>query len=154
MLADELGPYKGRKNVYVDNNIREIQDLYKEEEVKREEERIEDKEVILIKPYEVSETALTLSSAQTSFIMNEVKNFIKYIKFIQSLIQTRLFRPPLYYQSLKSKGEQDSEFWKEIAMALVNQKHNTETVRNSYSIVMFQGSPLHKPYFIAIDNWE
>jgi len=39
-------------------------------------------------------------------------------------------------------------------MALVNQKHNTETVRNSYSIVMFQGSPLHKPYFIAIDNWE
>ena len=39
-------------------------------------------------------------------------------------------------------------------MALVNQKHKTETVRNSYSIVMFQGSPLHKPYFIAIDNWE
>jgi len=105
MLADELGPYKGRKNVYVDNNIREIQDLYKEEEVKREEERIENEEVILIKPYEVSETALTLSSAQTSFIMNEVKNFIKYIKFIQSLIQTRLFRPLSYYQSLKSRGE-------------------------------------------------
>jgi len=37
-------------------------------------------------------------------------------------------------------------------MALVDQKHNTETVRNSYPIVMFQGGLLHKPYFIAIDN--
>jgi len=37
-------------------------------------------------------------------------------------------------------------------MALVDQKHNTETARNSYQIVMFQGGPPYEPYFIAIDN--
>ena len=35
---------------------------------------------------------------------------------------------------------------------LVDNKHNTEISRNSYLITMFQGGPLHKPYFIAIDN--
>jgi len=37
-------------------------------------------------------------------------------------------------------------------MALVDNKHNTETSRNSYPIVMFQGDLLHEPYFIAINN--
>ena len=37
-------------------------------------------------------------------------------------------------------------------MALVNQKHNTETVRNCYPIIMFQGGPPHGPYFITINN--
>jgi len=39
-------------------------------------------------------------------------------------------------------------------MAFVDQKHNTETARNSYQIVIFQGGLLHEPYFIAIDNRE
>ena len=39
-------------------------------------------------------------------------------------------------------------------MALVDQKHNIEIVRNGYQIPIFQGSPLYKPYFIAIDNRE
>ena len=54
MLADELDTYKGRGNVYVDNNIWEIQELFKEEEIKKENRRIEDEEIILVKPYEVS----------------------------------------------------------------------------------------------------
>ena len=37
-------------------------------------------------------------------------------------------------------------------MALVDNKHNTETSQNSYGITMFQGEPLHELYFIAIDN--
>jgi len=37
-------------------------------------------------------------------------------------------------------------------MALVDLKHNTEIARNGYPIVMFQGEPPHKPYFIAINN--
>jgi len=37
-------------------------------------------------------------------------------------------------------------------MALVNNKHNTETSRNGYPIVMFQGGPLHEPYFTTINN--
>jgi len=38
----------------VDENVQEIQDLYKENEDKKEG-RMKDKEVILIKPYEVDE---------------------------------------------------------------------------------------------------
>jgi len=29
-----------------------------------------------------------------------------------------------------------------------------ETARNGYQIPMFQGGPLHEPYFIAINNRE
>jgi len=49
MLADKLNAYKGRGNTYVDNNIQEIQNLFKEEESKKEEGQVEDKEVILVK---------------------------------------------------------------------------------------------------------
>ena len=69
MLADELDHYKKRGNRYVDNNIREIQELYIDEEV------------ILIKPYKVSMTTSSLSS-QTSFTTDEVENLLKYKKFV------------------------------------------------------------------------
>ena len=125
ILADELDIYKEKRNQYMDNNIQKIQELYKDKEQKKEsnKERVEDEEVILIKPYEVSEfTSLTTKS---SFIDNKVDNLMKYMKVIHSLIQMRLFRPPPHYQSLQSKGEQDSDFWKEVVTALVNNKHNT-----------------------------
>jgi len=74
----------------VDNNIQEIQKLYKNKEQEKESNkgRVEDKEVILIRLYEVLELT---SSSKSSFIDNEVDNLIKYMKFICSLIQTRLF---------------------------------------------------------------
>jgi len=53
MLADKLDAYKRRGNAYVDDNIRETQDLFKKEN-KKKERHIEDKEVILIKPYKVT----------------------------------------------------------------------------------------------------
>ena len=152
MLTNKLDCYKGRGNRYVDNNIQEIQELYVDEEMKKEKEKVEDDEVILIKPYEVSIT--TPSSSQTSFITDEVENLLKYMKFVQSPTQTRLFKPPPHYQSLKSRGEQDPLFWKEVAMALMNQKHNNNIARNGHQIQMFQGGPLYKPYFIEIDNWD
>jgi len=113
---------------------------------------VEDKEVILIRPYKVS--MATSSSSKTSFITDEVKNLSKYMKFVWSPTQMRLFKPLPYYQSLKSRGEQDPVFWKEVAMVFVEQKHNTEIPRNGYQIPIFHGGPLHEPYFIAIDNRE
>jgi len=89
MLVDKLDIYKGKGNTYVDSNIQEIQELYKDKEVKKEEERVKDEEVILIKPYEISE--LTSSTTQSSFITNEVENLIKYMKFVQASTQTRIF---------------------------------------------------------------
>jgi len=73
------------------------------------------------------------------------------MKFVKTPSQTRIFQPPPYYQSLKSRGEQDPSFWKEIVTAFLDKK-NTDTARNSCQIPMYQGGPLHEPYFIAIDN--
>jgi len=64
----------------VEDNIREIQELYIEEGNKGEKGVIEDKEIILVKPYEASMT--TSSSSRTSFIMDEVENLLKYMKFV------------------------------------------------------------------------
>ena len=148
-LADELDRYKGKDNKYVDDNIKEIQEIYMEEE---QEERgtIENEEVILVRPYEVSSS--TTSSSSTSFISDEINNLEKYMKFVKTPSQTRIFQPPLYYQSLKSRGEQDPNFWKEVATAFLDKKKNTDTARNGCQIPMYQGGPPHEPYFIAIDN--
>ena len=99
MLADELNQYKGKGNRYVEDNIREIQELYIKEGNIEEKGVTEDKEVILVKPYEVSTTIS--SSSSTSFIMDEVKNLLKYIKFVRTPSQTRIFKLPPHYQSLK-----------------------------------------------------
>ena len=87
MLADELDQYKEKGNTYVDKNIKEIQDLYKEEEMKKNDEKIENEEVILIKPYKVS-SLTSISTHSMSFIMEEIDNLIKYMKFIKAPIQT------------------------------------------------------------------
>jgi len=79
--------------------------LYIEEENRKG--KVEDEEVILIKPYEVSTTT---TSSTTSFITDEVDNLAKYMKFVRTLSLTRIFRPPPHYQSLRSRGEQNPEF--------------------------------------------
>ena len=147
-LADELDQYKGKGNSYMDGNIKEIQDIYIDEEQK-EKGMIENEEVILVRLYEVSTTT---SSSTTSFITDKIENLLKHMKFVQTPSQTRIFRPPPYYQSLRSRGENDPTFWKEVATAFLEKKHNTEIARNGYQIHMFQGGPPHEPYFIAIDN--
>ena len=65
ILADELDHYKGKNNKYVDDNIKEIQDLYMDEEQK-EKGTIENEEIILVRPYEVSSS--TTSTSSISFI--------------------------------------------------------------------------------------
>ena len=148
-LADELDRYKGKGNKYVDNNIKEIQEIYMDDEQKKKG-TIENKEIILVRPYEVASS--TTSTSLSSFISDEVENLAKYIKFVKTPTQTRIFQPPPYYQALKSRGEQDPEFWKEVAMAFVDRKRNTDTSRNGCQIPMYQGGPPHEPYFIAINN--
>ena len=76
MLADELDAYKERENVYVDDNIQEIQKLFKEEKIRKEDKRIKDEEIILVKPYEVLQSKSLTSSSTASFIMDEVENLL------------------------------------------------------------------------------
>ena len=79
MLADKLDEYKGKENKYVDNNIKKIQELYKDEEIKEfKEKEIQDKEVLLFKPYEES----TRSDTKSSFIQDKVNNLEKHMKFV------------------------------------------------------------------------
>jgi len=54
-----------------------------EEEKKEEKVTVENEEVILVYPYKVSST--------TSFITDEIKNLVKYMKFVKTLSQTRIF---------------------------------------------------------------
>ena len=75
------------------------------EEEQEKRETIENKKVILIQPYKVSSSTILTSSI--SFISDEVENLAKYMKFVKSPSQTRIFQPPPHYQSLKSWGEQD-----------------------------------------------
>ena len=77
-----------------------------------------------------------LTTTKSSFIQDEVENLMKYMKFICFPTQMRLFKPPPYYQSLQSRGEQDLDFWKEVATILVDRKYNTKTSRNGYPITM------------------
>jgi len=65
------------------------------EQTKKEGGKVEEEEVILIKPYEVSK-----STASSSFADEEVNNLLKYMKFIKSFTQTRIFQPPPHYQIL------------------------------------------------------
>jgi len=95
---------------------------------------------------------MTLSSSATNFITDEIENLAKYMKFVRTLSQTRIFRPPPYYQSLRSRGKQDPTFWKEVATAFMDRKQNTDISKNGCQILMYQGGPLHKLYFIAINN--
>jgi len=82
--------------------------LYRDKRQKKELERgrVEDEEVILIKPYEESTT--TSKTTKSSFIHKEIRNLEQFMKFIHSPTQTRLFKLLPYYQSLQSRGEQNS----------------------------------------------
>ena len=152
ILADKLNRHKGRENSYVDENIQEIQELYMNEEQQKEGGKVEEEEVILIRPYKVS-SSMSSSTRSSSFANKKVNNLLKYMKFVKSPTQIRIFWPLLHYQSLRSRGEQDLDFRKKVVIAMVESKHNTETSRNGQRINMFQKGLPHKPFFIAIDNW-
>ena len=108
MLADELDQYKEKDNKYVEDNIKEIQELYTNEEINQAQETIENEEIILVRPYQMEST--TTSSSTSSFISDEINNLEKYMKFVKTPSQTWIFQPLPYYQSLKSREEQDPNF--------------------------------------------
>ena len=124
--------------------------MYINKELPRKEKgRVEDEEVILIKLYKVSKS---ISIRSSSFIDKKIDNLLKYMKFIKLPIQIRIFWSQSYYQSFQLRGEQDSDFWKEVAIILVDNKHNIETSWNRYLINIFQEGPLYKLFFITINN--
>jgi len=59
-----------------------MQELFKEEEIRKENGRIEEEEIILVKSYEVSQSKSSTSSSTASSITDEVENLLKYMKFV------------------------------------------------------------------------
>ena len=105
--------------------------MYRDKDLKRKQETIQDEEVVLFKPYETTKST-TSKTMETSFIQEKIKNLEQHIKFIQAPTKTKIFQPPLHYILLHSRGEQNPDCWKEIATAFVEEKHNTEITRNGY----------------------
>jgi len=120
--------------------------LYRDEDLKRRPEIIQNKEVVLFKLYKTTKSMIS-KTMKMSFIQEE------NMKFIQAPTKTKIFQPLSHYTLLHFRREQDLDCWKGIAMVFVNEKHNTKTTRNGYPIMLYQGGPPHKPYFIAIDNY-
>ena len=61
-----------------------------------------------------------------------------------------LFYLPLHYKFLWPQGEQNEQYWNEIAVEFLKNKHNTNTIRREFSIEMYIGRLLYKPYFITL----
>jgi len=69
----------------------------KKQDTKRKQ-WIQDKEVLLYKPYKVNSPRP--KTPELTFIHDEIKNLEKYMKFIQALINTTPFYLPPHYKSL------------------------------------------------------
>ena len=105
LLADELDNCKVKENIYVEEHIKEIQDVYKQENIIMEKQeptkgkqQIQDEEVFLYKPYKVNVSRP--KTPKPAFIQDKINNLDKYMKFMQVLIQMILFYPPLQYKIL------------------------------------------------------
>jgi len=88
------------------------------------EKGVQDEEVLLYKPYEMLTES---SSTEPTFIQDELDNLEKHIKFVYSFAKTKMFTLPPHYKLIQPKREQDSQFWKELAVTFVEQRHNMET---------------------------
>ena len=109
MLANKLDDYKGKENKYVDNNIKKIQELYRDKEMKKEfkGKEVQDKKVLLFKLYkELAQSKIT----KLSFIQDKINNLEKHMKSIQLPTKTRIFNSPPHYKSNQAQGKQDSHF--------------------------------------------
>ena len=104
LLADELDNCKGKKNEYIEGHIKEIQDVYKQENIimkdqdSKKKQQIQDKEILLYKSYQVNSPRSKTS--EPIFIQDKVDNLKKYMKYMQALIMTTLFHLLPHYKSL------------------------------------------------------
>ena len=47
------------------------------------------------------------------------------MKFLQALVKTTIFYQLPYYKSLQLNEEKNEQYWKEVAIKFLKQKHNT-----------------------------
>ena len=71
----------------------------------KEKQWLQDEEVLLYKPYKVNTSRS--KTPEPTFIQDKIDNLEKYIKFIQTFIQTTVFYLLPHYKSLQLQDEQD-----------------------------------------------
>lgn len=81
------------------------------------------------------------------FIQEEIDNLEKTLKTLQSPVKMISFYLLPYYKTLQKHREQ---YWKEIAIEFIKQKHNANTRRQGFYIKILIEGPLHEPFFIAL----
>ena len=108
-MVDKLDNCKGKENDYAEKHMKEIQNAYKQEDMEMKEletkvkQWIQDEEVLLYKPYKVD--SLKPKTSEPRVIQDKIDNLDKYMKYMQSPVQTIPFYPPPHYKSLKYQGE-------------------------------------------------
>ena len=61
------------------------------------------------------------------FITDEIKNLEMALKTLQLPTKTVLFYPPPHYKSIWQNRKSNLQYWKEIIVKFIKQKHNTDT---------------------------
>ena len=111
LLANKLDRCKGKENQLVEEYIKTIQNTYQEthqstpqpiivNERKQKEDRVQDEEVFLYKPYIISSKLSRLKTSKPKFIQDKVNNLEKSIVLMQSPVKITLFYSPPHYKTL------------------------------------------------------
>ena len=109
LLTDKLDRYKGKENTYANKHIKEIQDAYKQEDLRVKQsmivnkgeqwkDQIQNEEVLLYKPYNILSKSSKAKTPEPTFIQDKIENLDKYIKYMQSSIKMMPFYLSLHYK--------------------------------------------------------
>ena len=92
-------------------------------------------------------------TSEPIFIQEEVDNLKKALKTLQVPVKTIPFYPLSQYKTLQKHGEQDKQYWKEITIEFIKQKHNANISRQGFLIEMFIEGLSHELFFIILTLW-
>ena len=121
LLADEFDKYKGKENQLVEKHIKTIQNAYQKtykstpqpmivDKKKQKEDKVQDKEVLLYKHYDILSKSSKLKISEPIFVQDKINNLEKAMKTLQAPVKTVPFYPPPYYKTLQFNGEQSKQY--------------------------------------------
>jgi len=91
---------------------------------KQKEDIVQDKEVFLYKPYAISLKPSKQKTPEPIFIQ-KVDNLKKAVRTLQLLTKIIPFLPPPHYKTIWQNKEKNIQYWKEIVVEFIKQKHNS-----------------------------
>jgi len=85
---------------------------------KQREDIVQDEEVLLYKPYNISSSSLSSSkilSLDGQMLQDKINNLEKALKTLQSSVKTIPLTPPSHYKTIQTNGEKNRTYWNNIA---------------------------------------